>query len=244
MNNKEKILFVSTYGNGNWGGGTGNIIRNNRIHNSYMGFSFGFGIYLDDEADGFTVEENIIHDMQKNGEGKLGSVIFSKGVDNKFINNVIANNNLSGCYIGTFAMGPGWNKDLVSTKNIFYGDSGDYYDFVNWQEDRFKASDHNLICNRSEIYNVVGVKEASNLDEWKRILNYKYEQHSIVGNPMFMDEANYDYRLRYDSPAYKLGIKDINYEAIGLKEDFIFKNDEKQLSEIFIKPSINEFGAL
>ncbi len=43
------------------------------------------------------------------------------------------------------------------------------------------------------------------------------DAHSIVADPLFRDAAKDDYRLRPESPAYKLGFKDIPYGKIGLR---------------------------
>ena len=42
-----------------------------------------------------------------------------------------------------------------------------------------------------------------------------YDAHSVVADPMFVDAANGDYRLRPESPALKLGFKPIPAERIG-----------------------------
>ena len=44
-----------------------------------------------------------------------------------------------------------------------------------------------------------------------------YETHSVVGDPMFVDAARDDYRLRPDSPALTLGFKPIPLDKIGLR---------------------------
>src|SRR5690606_15348632 len=50
-----------------WGVGRGNIIHGNYLHNSGIHFSFGFGIYLDDAADDFTVTNNVISNLYSTG---------------------------------------------------------------------------------------------------------------------------------------------------------------------------------
>jgi hypothetical protein len=41
----------------------------------------------------------------------------------------------------------------------------------------------------------------------------------VIDDPLFVDPANDDYRLREDSPAWKLGFQRIPVEQIGLYED-------------------------
>lgn len=44
-----------------------------------------------------------------------------------------------------------------------------------------------------------------------------YDTHSIVADPMFVDMANGDYRLRPESPALKLGFQPIDVSKIGIR---------------------------
>jgi len=43
-----------------------------------------------------------------------------------------------------------------------------------------------------------------------------YDPHSVIGDPLFVDVQNDDFRLRPESPAFKLGFKPIPVERIGL----------------------------
>lgn len=44
-----------------------------------------------------------------------------------------------------------------------------------------------------------------------------FEAHSVVGDPLFVDSAHDDYRLRPESPVFKLGFKPIPVDKIGLE---------------------------
>ncbi len=50
-------------------------------------------------------------------------------------------------------------------------------------------------------------------DEWRA---QGVDEHSLLADPLFVDAANRDYRLRPDSPALKLGFKQIPIDQIGL----------------------------
>ena len=57
-------------------------------------------------------------------------------------------------------------------------------------------------------------------DHWPRWWRKEGEdQHSIVADPLFVDPRKDDYRLKPDSPAFKLGFKPIPFEKIGLYAD-------------------------
>ncbi len=61
----------------------------------------------------------------------------------------------------------------------------------------------------------VCVKEAVAMDEWESWQSLGQDQHSIVADPMFANPDRDDYRLKPESPAFKLGFKPIPVEEIG-----------------------------
>jgi len=63
-----------------------------------------------------------------------------------------------------------------------------------------------------------GERKMYNWDEWRR-LGY-YDEHSIVADPMFMDPANGDFRVKPESPALKLGFKNFPMDQFGLRQPF------------------------
>ena len=66
------------------------------------------------------------------------------------------------------------------------------------------------------------IKEAiAELEAAKLIKRKKgYGKHSVVADPMFLDSANGDYRVRDGSPALKLGFKNFDVSGAGLLPDF------------------------
>jgi hypothetical protein len=57
-------------------------------------------------------------------------------------------------------------------------------------------------------------------DAWRALFGGRFDRHSVIADPRFVDPARRDYRLRPDSPALRLGIKPIETRRIGLKADF------------------------
>ncbi|MCX7046896.1 MAG: right-handed parallel beta-helix repeat-containing protein [Candidatus Sumerlaeota bacterium] len=62
-------------------------------------------------------------------------------------------------------------------------------------------------------------KEIKTLDEWKSWQALGMDRNSIVADPLFVDADKDDYRLKPDSPAFKLGFKPIPVEKIGPYQD-------------------------
>jgi hypothetical protein len=58
---------------------------------------------------------------------------------------------------------------------------------------------------------VAGLPETT-LEEWRR---RGFDRHSRVADPLFVDPAHGDYRLKPDSPALKLGFKPIPFQGIA-----------------------------
>lgn len=219
-----------------WGVGTGNVINNNYLHDSDVPFSFAAGIYLDDGSNDVTVTNNLITRLQnKNKNGVLTSALYVKGVGNNIINNIVVDNDERSSALRTFEMAGEPNNNLIIERNIFCN-SGEYiFSFTNWSDERFKFSDYNIIYNKNKNYILNGVPYIKTFSEWKNILKSKYDQHSIISEPLFMDEEKGDYRLRYDSPAYILGFNDINYEDIGLLNDFEYADRDEEIDRLFIR---------
>jgi hypothetical protein len=53
---------------------------------------------------------------------------------------------------------------------------------------------------------------------WKPFLGF--DKHSIFADPEFVDPEHGDYRLKPESPALQLGLKNIDPSTVGLLRDF------------------------
>lgn len=64
----------------------------------------------------------------------------------------------------------------------------------------------------------VRIIEAEPLDEWTSWQREGWDRNSFVADPLFADWKNDDFRLKPESPAFKLGFKAIPVEKIGVRE--------------------------
>lgn len=209
-----------------WGVGTHNTIHGNRLHHSGIHFSFGFGIYLDDASDYFTVTQNVLTHLYSSGEGKLWMLIFSKGIGNRIAGNLLIDNPDAIAAIGTQEMAGEDNKDVHVQGNIIV-DSGDLYYFVNWRDDKFASADYNLFWREQGDCCVAGQLplEPSGPDElgrhkydwqsWRSLLGGKFDAHTVISDPKLTFSADGNYQLHPASPAYALGWQDIDITRIG-----------------------------
>ena len=65
----------------------------------------------------------------------------------------------------------------------------------------------------------VELREVTLLDEWSAWQALGMDRHSVIANPLFVDASKDNYRLRKDSPAFKLGFQPIPVEKIGCYRD-------------------------
>ena len=221
-----------------WGPGLDNVVRNNRVHDSVIRFSFGFGIYLDDATNRMTVERNLVHGLQRTraaARGELGLLrhpIYSKGIGNVLRDNVVADNGSAACF-GSFEMAGEPCRDLVVERNVFADCGPAVYSFQNWSEDRFAAADRNLFFDPDGSYLVDGVPGVTDLDGW-RSHPTDHDRGSLTADPRFMDAAGGDFRLRHDSPAWALGVEPIDLAAIGLQPEHPFTDPDDAIAAVIV----------
>jgi len=214
-----------------WGVGRGNIITNNDLHDSGIHFSFGFGIYLDDAADDFTVCNNVIRGLYSTGKGKLWMLIFSKGIGNRIFNNLLVDNPMAISGIGSQEMAGEQNKDIEIASNIVYN-SGNLYYFVNYADERFASADRNLYWRNGEPCRIAGElplapkgpdelgRHVYEWSQWRTLREGSYDAASLCCDPLFVDRAAGDYRLQAESPAYSLGWQDIALGEFGPRQSY------------------------
>ncbi len=97
------------------------------------------------------------------------------------------------------------------------------YHYNTYREDFSKNEfDFNTIYCPSDIQLKVKFSyegEGSKLLTWKDWKNLNVDKESIISDPLFIDIKNHNFRLKDESPALKLGFKQIPLDKIGLYED-------------------------
>lgn len=95
------------------------------------------------------------------------------------------------------------------------GGTRSFYQFDNWSDDRVSASDRNLFWNPAGTVGVRGAPGGESWAAWRAILGGKYDAHSVVADPLFVNAAKRDYRLKSGSPAEKIGFQPIDLSEVG-----------------------------
>ena len=191
----------------------GNVIRHNYFHDIAVPVALSsMAVYLDDAASGFTIDGNIFHRVQY-------AVFVGGGRDNRVENNVFVDCKLA---IHVDARGVGWMKNEIETelkprlKAMPYQEppwSRRYPSLVNILNDEPALPRGNVVTRNIS----VGGTWA---DIEKVVLPLvKVSDNLVDANPLFVDPAKPDFRLRTDSPANRLGFKPIPVDTIGIYRD-------------------------
>lgn len=168
---------------------------------------FSWGIYLDDFSSGALVYGNVV------ARTDLGGMCVHGGRNNTFENNVFVNSHSHQVRLqprDDFIKGNRFVRNIVA----YTRPESDLIFSYTDQTDLFSEWDNNLYWLRGADLNTLRHKNTpvGTFADWRKA---GMDTHSLVADPMFLDPAHDDYRLKPDSPAYKLGFKPIPVEKIG-----------------------------
>ena len=207
------------------GPSSGTRIANNRIHGVDARAYGGWGIYQDEGSTGILVENNVVYDTK-----------FAP-YDIHYAKEITVRNNI-------FAFG---KKDQVTRacvephvscelmNNIFYWTEGGLYS-GNWNDaatpyavhrkgNNKKANEEGatvtFVADRNVYFNpalsVGDVKFGGgrSLDAWRKMGK---DINSVYADPLFKDAAGRDFRLKPESPAFKMGFVNFDQSDIGQRK--------------------------
>ena len=190
------------------GAGEGNLIRRNYVHDIFANEWVSGCLRTDDWQRGTTWEENVIYRSNAGAWEHKGG--------NNVINNY-AIDVLPRGYFRIFRNGPGEKIDgTVIERNIFYSPKGAavFYTFAVGPEQVAKSRiEHNL-------YYAGGVDETSTPKFLETLRAQGVSATDMYADPMFVSLKPGDFRLKPESPAFRLGIKQIDLKGVGLTHAF------------------------
>jgi len=173
----------------------GSIIRNNVIHDVQGWNAQGNGIYTDQGSSGLIIENNLI---VRTGWGGIGCGTN----DNVVRNNIVVHSGKVG--LGTYTGNRRrWQRNIIVVKQGLLVDA------------RLKGEDNLFEDN---LYYYKGVEDpvfpgGYLFSEWKEEMGQ--DANSIIAPPLFKDCAGGDFRLSWNSPAFKLGFKPFKIRNVG-----------------------------
>lgn len=209
--------------------GFGNEVKRNYIHHLY-GKGMQQGIRTDAFIKHTTISENIVYNC--NGGG-----INVKLYENNVYNNIVADihdivyetsdGKKTNMFLGYMSLLEVYDRNempphakLDVKHNIFYKSypHNTFYreSLVNGKKMEVKLEqtniDHNLYFD---------VNAADNGFSFLKSYQARgVDSNSIAADPLFVDVKHGDFRLRKESPAYKIGFRDIEFSKIGLTKEF------------------------
>jgi hypothetical protein len=194
------------------------IVRNNYLHGVAKTYRWGDylqALDLDDGTSNFHVYNNLCVGM---------GISIREGDFRTVENNIIIDPAVP------FAIHYGFinNNDIVR-RNIIYT-TGDIFHVSAVTQPYLKEMNNNLyysprppwsyrpaISMASRNSNGISTYKKLTLAEWQQ---FGYDKNSLIADPMFIDPAKNDYRVKPESPALKLGFKNFEMGKWGLTAEF------------------------
>ncbi len=210
----------------------GNDIGWNYIHNIGQGLLSDMGgIYHLGIAPGTKIHHNLIHDVESATYGGWGIYLDEGSSDVLVFDNITYNTKNGGFHLhygknntirnNIFAFSREWqiqytkvekHKQFTFTfeRNIVIWSDGTLF-FSHWKKDQKSI----FFFDRNLYYNTKGnpvTFAGLTFEEWQSV---GQDINSIIADPKFMNAEAHDFRLKKDSPAFKLGFRPIDLSKAG-----------------------------
>ena len=188
------------------GAGEGNLIRHNYLHDIFASEWVSGVLRTDDWQRGTTWEDNVIFRSNASAWEHKGA--------NTVVNNIVIDVLPKGYFRLPDPKRWGPIDGTVLERNIFYSSQGAAAFFTFDTGPLVKAKvDKNL-------YYCGGVEQTSTPKFLQDLRTQGVTQTDVYSDPLFVDLKPWNFRLRPDSPALKMGIKQIDLTGVGLTKDF------------------------
>jgi parallel beta-helix repeat protein len=175
----------------------GTRIRNNLIH-GIASFTYGgWGIYPDEGSSEMLIENNIVYDCKSAGFHQ------HYGRENTVRNNIWAFNREN--QLMRTRAEP--HLSFTFERNIVYFNQGRLLG-SNWTGGQFAMKGNLYFDTRGS-----GIRFAGkSFEEWRA---GGQDAGSAIADPLFVNAGNFDFRLRPESPALKMGFQQIDMSTVG-----------------------------
>ena len=175
----------------------GTVIRNNLIHDISSFTYGGWGIYTDEGSSDILIRDNIVYGCKSAGFHQ------HYGRDNIVRNNIFAFNREH----QLMRTRPEPHNSFTLENNLIYFDQGNLLG-TNWTEGKFTTRKNLYYDTRGPDILFVG----KSFSEWK---SSGQDRGSVIADPLFVNAGNFDFRLRPESPALKMGFRQIDMTSVG-----------------------------
>ncbi|MDD4870431.1 MAG: right-handed parallel beta-helix repeat-containing protein [Kiritimatiellae bacterium] len=198
----------------------GTVLRNNIFHDIYSYSYGGWGMYTDEGSTGILFENNLVYDT------KTGSFHQHYGKENIVRNNILVNSKEYQLQVTRIEN----HLSFTFENNIIYWINNSPTLAGSWEKNR-QLSRNNCYWNTSGATQVVfagktlsawqatPIAEPTNTMTMPEWAGKGREQGTIIADPLFADVEHHDFRLKPDSPAFKVGFKPFDYTQTGVYGD-------------------------
>ncbi|WP_423146623.1 right-handed parallel beta-helix repeat-containing protein [Rubrolithibacter danxiaensis] len=196
----------------------GTVIRNNLIHDVDAHNYGGWGIYNDEGSTHILVENNIVYNTKFAGY----NINYAKEITVR--NNIFALGRLQ--QINRNSVEP--HQSVYFENNIIYWKEGVLFD-GNWEDKPYNfyfdtdpkngtrkmsstfETDYNIYFNPLHAADSITFNKLR-FNEWQQ---KGKDRHSLYADPLFTDPEHFDFTLKANSPAFKMGFQPFNMENVG-----------------------------
>lgn len=181
----------------------GTRIANNHIHDVHSTHYGGWGLYPDEGSTGIVFENNLVHDVHD------GCVHQHYGKENIFRNNILAFSEQG--QIAVTRAEP--HLSFTFERNIVYWDDGFLLGYGGWSRGANVTLRSNLYWRaQGRPFDFDG----KSFEAWTA---QGRDEGSIIADPLMVDPANRDFRLRPGSPASRIGFQPFDVAQAGVTGD-------------------------
>lgn len=185
----------------------GTRVCNNVIHDVYSTRYGGWGLYPDEGSTGILLENNLVYDVRD------GCVHQHYGKENIFLNNILAFSEEG--QVAVTRAEP--HLSFTFEHNLVYWDAGYLLGYSGWKGGAKVVLRNNLYWRAGDQpFDFAG----KTWEQWRAAGN---DEGSLIADPLFVDAAKRDFRLRPDSPAGKIGFKPFDFTQAGVYGDPAWK---------------------
>ena len=196
----------------------GTRIHDNCFHD-ITSFSYGgWGLYTDEGSSNIVLENNVVY------RTKTGGFHQHYGKDNVLRNNVFAFSQED--QLQRTRTEP--HTSFLFERNIVYWDNRGPLLGSNWGDNHFKL-EKNVYWNAAG--QPVRFPGGLTFEQWQTQRNQ--DAGSLIADPKFVDPGKYDFRLRDDSPARKLGIQSLDVSQAGRTAPVVLTRDLPAVPKAF-----------
>lgn len=199
------------------GASEGTVVANNHIHHIFSFDYGGWGLYTDEGSYDIIMENNLVYACKNSGFHQ------HYGKENIIRNNIFAYNIRSQLQATRIEE----HRSLSFTNNIIYFDKGTLFS-SNWHKFNLFTDKNVYWDTRTKDIRFGDVSFA----EWKKSGK---DIHSIIADPLFVNPSKFDFHLKKNSVAKRIGFVPFDYSAAGVYGSEEWKNLSKFDARLEIK---------